>query len=190
MTDTGSTSGRPVTSSADRELLLGLARGALVARVTGTAPPPPGPAEILSRARGAFVTLNHRGELRGCIGHVEADEPLGRVIPRCAVAAGSTDPRFTAVTFEELAEIDVEISILGPLELIASADEIEIGRHGLVIEQGRHRGLLLPQVAVEWNWDREAFVAATCRKAGLAPDAWQKGASVWRFEAEVFGEKG
>jgi AmmeMemoRadiSam system protein A len=189
MTDARPASGRTVTSSADRELLLGLARSALVARLTGMAPPAAGPAEILSLTCGAFVTLNHRGELRGCIGHVEADEPLERVIPRCAVAAGSTDPRFPAVTFEELSEIDVVISLLGPLESIASADEIQIGRHGLVIEQGRHRGLLLPQVAVEWNWDREAFVAATCRKAGLAPDAWCKGAIVWRFEAEVFGEK-
>jgi AmmeMemoRadiSam system protein A len=184
MTDTPST----VTSGADRQLLLDLARGALIARVTGTAPPTPGTAGILSQTRGAFVTLNHRGELRGCIGHIEADEPLGRVIVRCAVAAGSTDPRFPAVTSHELGEIDVEISILGPLQPITSLDQIEIGKHGLVVEQGRNRGLLLPQVAVEWNWDREAFAAAACRKAGLAPDAWQKGASLWRFEAEVFGE--
>jgi AmmeMemoRadiSam system protein A len=178
-----------MTSPADRQLLLDIARRALAARVAGQAMPEPGGSEVLSQKCGAFVTLHQHGELRGCIGHVEADEPLGRVVTRCAVAAGTTDPRFPPVTSSDLDDVDVELSILGPLESISSLDDIEIGKHGLVVELGSHRGLLLPQVAVEWNWDCETFVVSTCRKAGLPPDAWQKGAQFWRFEAEVFGER-
>jgi uncharacterized protein (TIGR00296 family) len=111
------------------------------------------------------------------------------VIVRCAVAACSRDPRFPPVTESELGEIELELSLLGPLEPIARADDIEIGTHGLVVEQGWHRGLLLPQVAIEWNWDRETFLAHTCQKAGLVNDAWKRGAKLWRFSAEVFGEE-
>jgi len=93
------------------------------------------------------------------------------------------------VTSAELPHIDIEISLLGPLEPIAGPAEIEIGRHGLVIHHGWARGLLLPQVAVEWRWDAETFLTQTCHKAGLPNDAWQHGAKIWRFEAEVFGEK-
>jgi AmmeMemoRadiSam system protein A len=141
---------------------------------------------VLQRPGGAFVTLHHRGRLRGCIGHIEANEPLGRVIARCAVAACSSDPRFSPVTAAELGEIDLEISLLGPLEAIAGPGEIEIGRHGLVVERGWQRGLLLPQVATEWKWDAVTFVAETCHKAGLPRDAWQHGATLWRFDADVF----
>ena len=174
----------------DRQLLLHLARGALTAKVAGTPKPVAAASEVAGRFSCAFVTLHRRGDLRGCIGHVEADEPLGVVIARCAVAAGSTDPRFPPVGADELTEIDIEISILSPLEPVARLEEIEIGKHGLVVEMGWHRGLLLPQVATEWKWDRAAFVAETCRKAGLAPDAFERGAKLWRFEAEVFGECG
>jgi AmmeMemoRadiSam system protein A len=177
-----------MTNSSDRQTLLALARAAVVARVSETAVPVPDASEVASRLCGAFVTLHRHGELRGCIGHVEADEPLGRVIVRCAVAAATSDPRFPAVSVMELPEIDIELSLLGPLEPISTPDDIDVGRHGLVVELGWHRGLLLPQVATQWNWDREGFIAATCRKAGLRPDAWLKGAKVWRFEAEVFGE--
>jgi len=103
---------------------------------------------------------------------VERTLPLGKVVPQCAVAACSTDPRFPPVTAAELEQID-----------------IEIGRHGLMVEHGWQRGLLLPQVATEWNWDAETFLAQTCHKAGLPRDVWKKGAKVWRFEAEVFGER-
>lgn len=177
-----------MTSEDDRQVLLSLARGALTAKVKGQTMPAPGASDVLSRMAGAFVSLHKRGQLRGCIGHIEADEPLVRVVTRCAVAAGSTDPRFTPVAPDELPHISIELSILGPLESIASAGEIELGRHGVVVEQGWNRGLLLPQVATEWKWDRETFLAETCRKAGLPPDAWTNGARLWRFEAEVFGE--
>jgi len=177
-------------SDTDRQLLLEIARQALASHVTRTAARTESSADVLSRPSGAFVTLHHRGELRGCIGHIEASEPLGQVIARCAVAAGSSDPRFAAVVASELPDIAIELSILGPLEPVADIQEIEIGRHGLVVEHGWHRGLLLPQVATEWKWDRETFVAETCRKAGLPREAWKTGATIWKFEAEVFGESG
>jgi AmmeMemoRadiSam system protein A len=176
------------TTEADRARLLRLAREALRACVCRLPMPALDDSEILARLGGAFVTLHLSGQLRGCIGHVEADEPLGLVVSRCAVAAATSDPRFQAVAESELPEIEIELSLLGPLEEVPGGEAIEIGRHGLVIERGRRRGLLLPQVAAEHSWDRVRFLAETCRKAGLPPDAWDKGATVWRFEAEVFGE--
>jgi uncharacterized protein (TIGR00296 family) len=106
------------------------------------------------------------------------------------VSAASADPRFPAVAASELDELHIELSILGPLERISGVDQVEIGRHGLVVEHGWRRGLLLPQVATDWELDAETFVAQTCHKAGLAPDAWKEEATLWRFEAEVFGERG
>lgn len=177
-----------MTSDHDRQLLLRLAREALAAHV-GVAPAHvAGETPVLMQLAGAFVTLHNHGELRGCIGHVEPNQPLGTVVPRCAIAAGTTDPRFPPITPTELEQLDIEISLLGPLEPIAGPEEIEIGRHGLVVEIGWQRGLLLPQVATEWRWDAETFLAQTCHKAGLARDAWKQGAKIWRFEAEVFGE--
>jgi AmmeMemoRadiSam system protein A len=177
-----------MTSEHDRQLLLKLAREALGAQV-GVAPAHvPGPTPILERPGGAFVTLHKDGELRGCIGHIEPNQPLGKVVPRCAVAAGTTDPRFPPITPTELEQLEIEISLLGPLEPIAGPGDVEIGRHGLVVEKGWQRGLLLPQVASEWDWDGETFLAQTCHKAGLPRDAWKHGARVWRFEAEVFSE--
>ncbi|HKB14179.1 MAG TPA: AmmeMemoRadiSam system protein A [Vicinamibacterales bacterium] len=179
-----------MTSDHDRQLLLGLAREAIQAWVGEEAAHVPAEAGVLAEPGGAFVTLHKHGELRGCIGHIEPNEPLGKVVPRCAVAAASTDPRFPPITAEELEQIDIEISLLGLLEPIHGPREIEIGRHGLVVEQGWLRGLLLPQVATEWKWDAETFLAQTCHKAGLPRDAWKHGATIFRFEAEVFGEAG
>ncbi len=178
-----------MTTAEDRRLLLQIARDAIAAHLAGAPPPPMAGADVLARTGGAFVTIHNRGSLRGCIGHIDADEPLGVVVPRCAVAACSSDPRFPAIAASELAEIDLELSLLGPLEPIAGPDQIEIGRHGLVVERGWHRGLLLPQVATEWGWDAVSFLEHTCRKAGLPPDAWQRGAQLWRFDAEVFAER-
>jgi AmmeMemoRadiSam system protein A len=175
---------------ADRQSLLKLARSAIEARVKAQTMPAPGDSEVFGHMAGAFVTIHKRGQLRGCIGHVEADEPLGRVVTRCAVAAASSDPRFSPIAPDELPDLHIELSVLGPLERIERLDNVEIGRHGLVVEQGWHRGLLLPQVAVEWKWDRETFAAETCRKAGLDSGAWASGAKMWCFEAEVFAEPG
>jgi AmmeMemoRadiSam system protein A len=178
-----------MTNDHDRAWLLALAREAIVtyasARelVTSTSEP------IAEREGGAFVTLHKHGELRGCIGHIEVDQALGRVVPRCAVAAASTDPRFPPVSLAEVAELEIEISLLGPLEPIAGPADIIVGRHGLVVERDWHRGLLLPQVATEWGWDAQTFLAQTCHKAGLPQDAWKHWVKMWRFEAEVFSEK-
>ncbi|MCU1384350.1 MAG: AMMECR1-domain protein [Acidobacteria bacterium] len=179
-----------MTSAHDRQLLLQLAREAIAAHVGAAPAHVPGAAGVLAQPGGAFVTLHKDGDLRGCIGHIEPTEPLGRVVPRCAVAAASTDPRFPPMAADELDAIDIEISLLGPLEPVTDAADVIVGRHGLVVERGWQRGLLLPQVATEWGWDADAFLAHTCQKAGLPRDAWQKGAKVWRFEAEVFGEGG
>ena len=181
-------------SEADRRLLLQLARDAIEAHVgqsrqraiESAIRSPQSP--ILARPSGAFVTIHKRGDLRGCIGHIEPTEPIGHVVPRCAVAACSSDPRFPPITSAELGEIRIEISLLGPLESIAGPRDVAIGRHGLVVERGWQRGLLLPQVATQWRWDADAFLAHTCQKAGLPRDAWRHGVTIWRFEAEVFGE--
>jgi AmmeMemoRadiSam system protein A len=168
--------------------LLDIARDAVRAGVTGRAPDLPS-IDGFPDATGAFVTLKKHGELRGCIGTLECRRSLAEEIARVAVSAALEDPRFSPVRPSELDDLDVEVSVLGPLEPIDPADPsaIEIGRHGLVVEHGARRGLLLPQVATEWNMDRESFLAHTCAKAGLAVDCWRKGAKVYRFAAEVFG---
>jgi AmmeMemoRadiSam system protein A len=177
-----------MTTEFDRQMLLRIARDAIVAHVTGSPGPTLAGCDAANRRGAAFVTIHRNGELRGCIGHVEAAELLGRTIARCAVAAASSDPRFAAVTPAEIPVLEIEVSVLGPLEPIDGPHQIEIGRHGIVVEKGGHRGLLLPQVAPEWTWDAETFLAQTCHKAGLPRDAWKSGAKIWRFEAEVFGE--
>jgi AmmeMemoRadiSam system protein A len=178
-----------MTSEADGRRLLQLARDAITAHVTGATGHAADLAGVLARPGGAFVSIHNRGELRGCVGHIEPTEPLGIVVPRCAVAACSADPRFPSVSASELDDIDVEVSLLGPLEPITGPDQVQIGRHGLVVARGWQRGLLLPQVATEWHWDAPTFLAQTCHKAGLPRDAWQQGAEIWRFDAEVFGER-
>lgn len=177
-------------SSEEQRMLLVLARGALEARVAGRGLPQPGALEgRLARPGAAFVSVHRGAELRGCLGCIEPRGPsLATVIMKMAAAAASEDPRFSPVSERELGEISIEISVLGPLLPIAGPDEIAVGRDGLVIERDPHRGLLLPQVATQWGWDAERFLAETCRKAGLPRDAWREGARCYRFEAEVFME--
>lgn len=143
--------------------------------------------------RGAFVTLTVRddGSLRGCIGHIAADLHLGEVVRRMTLAAARDDPRFPPVDAEEIAALRVEISVLTPPARLAPVDpaRIVVGRDGLFIRRGMRAGLLLPQVALEAEWTAAAFLAATCRKAGLAPEAWREPATeVLLFQADVFGE--
>ncbi|HEY7790917.1 MAG TPA: AmmeMemoRadiSam system protein A [Vicinamibacterales bacterium] len=177
-------------SPAERALLLRVAREAIAANLAIGASACVTDAEGLLRDRqaGAFVTIRCGGELRGCIGDLDGG-PILEVVRHCAVAAASSDPRFSRVTAAEWPAVDLEISVLGALEPVDEVTTIEIGRHGLIVEHGRRRGLLLPQVATEWGWDRETFLAHTCRKAGLPPDAWRKGAQVFRFEADVFADE-
>ncbi len=170
--------------------LIEVARQAITAAVTG-APMPDLAADDpeLLEPRGAFVTLKKAGQLRGCIGYIEPRVSLIEAVADNAQSAALRDPRFTPVTSEELPDISIEISALTPLEPVADVEEIEIGRHGLVISQGPYRGLLLPQVPVEWGWDREEFLEHTCLKAGLPPEAWrQDDTELLCFEAEVFSQ--
>ena len=178
-----------------KRALLDIARTAIRAQVLG---PRAGEAGARDEARevpfpaaeGAFVTIKKGGELRGCLGTLKCVAGLGLEVARCAADAAREDPRFPPVAPDELPAVSLEVSVLGPLESIDPFDDtaIAIGRHGLVVEQGRHRGLLLPQVAIEWGWTVEQFLRQTCVKAGLPADAWRHGARVYRFDAEVFGE--
>ena len=170
----------------ERQTLLRIAREAVTARAH--ARDVPSDLVRIDRSGGAFVTLRVAETLRGCIGHVEADRPLVDIVRRVAAAAASEDPRFPPLRPPELSDVVIEISVLGPLETCRGPTHIEVGRHGLVVDDGEHRGLLLPQVAVEWGWDGHTFLSQTCVKAGLKPDAWQGGLQIFTFEAEVFSE--
>jgi len=172
-----------------RRFLLTLARDAVTCAVKHLPLPPPAALDALfTQPLGAFVTLTKDGNLRGCIGYPEAVYPLHETIARGAAAAALQDPRFPPVSPAELSELHIEISVLSPLQR-ATPEEVEVGTHGLVIEKGYNRGLLLPQVPVEWGWNREEFLAHTCRKAGLPADAWHAGVTLHTFTAEVFSEE-
>ena len=176
-------------SNEEKRFLLRLALTSLEAAVRGEVPLPP--VEIPPRLRergGAFVSLHKKGLLRGCVGYVQAANPLYRTVLEVAAAAALHDPRFEPVRPEELPDLEVEISVLSPCRT-ARPEEIEVGVHGLMITSGPIRGLLLPQVAVEHHWSRERFLEETCRKAGLPLDAWQKDAKIEVFTAEVFNER-
>jgi len=184
--DTGS---GPYLDAAQRIALLGIARRAVEGFLgIGRVPAEEGVPGKLAAPGAAFVTLTKNGRLRGCIGYTEAVAPLFKVVQECAVAAATEDPRFPPVSPKELPFLRIEISVLTPLFPIRP-EEVEVGRHGLMVSQGRMRGLLLPQVPVEWGWDREAFLDQTCLKAGLPPSAWRHGATLMAFTAEVFGEE-
>jgi AmmeMemoRadiSam system protein A len=141
--------------------------------------------QALYEKRGAFVTLKRIGELRGCLGRLSAFLPLYVTVCDCAGAAATQDCRFDPLTVEELPEIDVSVSILAPLQVLDRPEQIEIGKHGLLIEKDGLTGVLLPQVAVELKLDRERFLELTCRKAGLPEDAWKCGAVIKSFTAQV-----
>jgi AmmeMemoRadiSam system protein A len=142
--------------------------------------------------RGAFVTITERGALRGCIGHVAADRPLGSVVRAMTVAAAQDDPRFAPVAPDELPHVALEISVLSdptPLPQPIEPTHVVVGRDGLLVRCGGHVGLLLPQVACEYHWGPEAFLTATCRKAGLPPHGWrERETEVLTFQADVFAE--
>lgn len=173
---------------AEQRALLRLAREAIAAWLEGRSFATPDAIGGLALRRGAFVTLHQDTRLRGCIGSVDCTAPLVEVVARCAADAATRDPRFPPLPLEDLPAVLLEISVLSPFVPVADPATVEVGRHGLVVERGPHRGLLLPQVPVEWGWDRETFLARTCEKAGLPPDGWRTGASLFTFEAQVFGE--
>ena len=146
--------------------------------------------EALRRPAGAFVTLRtKRGDLRGCIGSIRAIEPLYRAVVSSAISAAFHDPRFFPVRADEMSKLELEISVMGPIEQVRNVEEIEVGRDGLIISRGRYAGLLLPQVATEYGWDRQTFLDQTCIKAGLEPGVWRSEQTrIEKFAAEVFGE--
>ncbi len=150
---------------------------------------PPDITPAMREEKGAFVTLHEKGTLRGCIGNIEGRSPLNEAIAELALESAFGDPRFSPLTAAEFDEIDIEISVLTEFTRIRSVDEIQVGKHGLYIIKGFSSGLLLPQVATECGWDSETFLEQTCWKAGLPEDAWKKGAEIYVFGAEVFGEK-
>jgi AmmeMemoRadiSam system protein A len=177
-------------SEADRHALLRLARKAVVEAVCRRSLPHQIPSDgIFAQRRGAFVTLHVNRRLRGCIGVIEPEEPLGDIIVRCAASAASQDPRFPPLRSDELHGLQIEISLLSAPQPIR-VEEVEIGRHGLLVIRGSTRGLLLPQVAVEHRLDVEQFVQETCRKAQLPLDAWREpDVRLLGFTCEVFSEE-
>lgn len=175
-------------SAAEKETLHEIARQSILAGLRGEAAPPLPPLTgVLQEPRGAFVTLHKKGVLRGCIGYIEAIKPLAVTVQEMAYAAAFNDPRFPPLKPAELQDIDIEISVLSPLRRIHNIEEIQVGRHGLYICRGPSRGLLLPQVATEYRWDRTTFLQQTCRKANLPPMAWQDPQTeIYVFSAEIF----
>ncbi|HUU30348.1 MAG TPA: AmmeMemoRadiSam system protein B [archaeon] len=175
----------------EKQYLLDLARKTIIHAVAGgEAPEYEAITPTLGEKRGAFVTIKKKGQLRGCIGQIIALQPLVDTVREMAIAAALRDPRFPPVTEDELKDLEIEISALTPIHKVTDINSIEVGKDGLIIKRGAFQGLLLPQVATEYGWDRDTFLAQTCRKAGLPADAWkQEGTEIHSFRAEVFGEK-
>lgn len=177
-------------SEDERNELLHIARKSIRAALDGRPLPEVQTiSNMLGQPRGVFVTLRLAGELRGCIGYVEPRLPLAEAVQEVAQKAAFEDPRFSHLSKEEFAQVELEISVLSPLERVSDIREIEVGKHGLVLDAGIARGLLLPQVATSSHWDREQFLRHTAIKAGLPPEAWQKsGVRLFTFTTETFAE--
>lgn len=175
-----------------RHQLLRIARTAIESVLRGEpAQAVPSEDEALRRPSGAFVSLHTSdGNLRGCIGSIHAVEPLHEVVWKNAVNAAFRDPRFYPLRPDELPGVHIEISVMSPPMAVTDPAEVEVGRDGLIIRRGSRAGLLLPQVPLQFGWDRETFLRQTCSKAGLPPDAWRSAeCRIERFSAEVFGER-
>ncbi|MFQ5741098.1 MAG: AmmeMemoRadiSam system protein A [Acidobacteriota bacterium] len=171
----------------DRGDLVRAARHALALHFRGPGKPVHVPKESrLHQPGSAFVTLKKGSELRGCIGSIQTDRSLLEVVADSAVAAATRDPRFPPVLADELPDLQIQVSVLGPLKVVKEPEEVEIGRHGLRVCEGAAQGLLLPQVATEMQLDAVSFLEWTCLKAGLPRDAWRKGATIQVFTADVF----
>jgi len=175
-------------SEPDKKKLHDIARQSIDAGIQGRTPPSRQDITgVLGEPRGAFVTLHLRGRLRCCIGLIEAVKPLAETVQEMARSAAFSDPRFPPLTAQEFKDIDIEISVLTPLRQIKNVDEIQVGVHGLYLRNGLRRGLLLPQVATEYNWDRETFLQQTCQKAGLPFMAWKDPQTeIYLFSADIF----
>ncbi len=175
-------------SPTQRRLLLQLAHESIMAALDHRELSAVPPDSYLAKPRGVFTTLYYRDGLRGCVGYVLPTTSLYRNVIETARGAAFDDSRFAPVTRDEAVELEVSLSILSTPKPV-HPEAVEVGRHGLLIRQGTNRGLLLPQVSVEHRWDRITFLEQTCKKAGLPPDAWQRGAQIEVFTAEVFGDR-
>lgn len=175
----------------EQTALLDIARKAIETYVrTGKTYVEPREEKVLNRRNGCFVSIKQSGQLRGCIGNFQSELPLFREVSEMAVASASKDPRFYPMKEDDLQDFTLEISVLSPLKKSDSIDEIEVGRHGIYLEKGYYRGVLLPQVATEYGWDRDTFLRQTCLKAGLPTDAWQaEDTEIYIFSAQIFGDK-
>jgi AmmeMemoRadiSam system protein A len=174
--------------SDDQQRLLAIARRSLDARVRRAPDPPIDSGGALDERRGAFVSIHRGRQLRGCLGRLDSSWAVCRVVARLAQEVTDSDPRFDPVRLEELGHLRIEISVLAPEYRVRALEDIQVGRHGLIVEHGAQRGLLLPQVAVEHGWDAVAFLEHTSLKAGLARHGWRD-ACIKSFEAQVFGER-
>ncbi len=174
----------------EKQALLAIARQAIVHGVqTGQEYIEPREEKTLNQRNGCFVTIKQNQQLRGCIGNFQSELPLFKEVAQMAQASASKDPRFYPLKEEDLTNFNLEISVLSPLRKVESIEEIEVGTHGIYIEKSFYRGVLLPQVATEHNWDRQTFLKQTCIKAGLPTDAWEaEDADIYVFSAQVFGE--
>ena len=173
----------------EQKELLKIARTTIIEYVTnGKVPNVATESPGLNLHSGCFVTVKQKGELRGRIGNFVSDQPLYQLVQEMAVSAATRDPRFYPMKSEDMVDFTLDISVLSPLVKAASVDEIKVGKHGIYIVKGDARGVLLPQVATEYGWNREQFLQHTCTKAGLLKDAWQKDCDIYIFTAQVFGE--
>lgn len=177
-------------NAAEEEILLDIARTSIESHVCNTKVcVVPREERRLNFKHGCFVTIKQKGKLRGCIGNFQSELPLFKEVSEIAIASASNDPRFYPLKIHDLDSISLQISVLSPLIKINNIDEIIIGKHGIYLECGHYRGVLLPQVAVENNWDRTTFLNQTCIKAGLLATAWQESnADIYIFSAQVFGD--
>ena len=186
--EVGSSASPPEFSRDERRSLLEIAHLAIISELSGHTQKEQPLSARLRDPRGVFTTIYLHGELRGCVGYAMPVAPLCRAVAETARAAAFEDSRFVPVTRAEAPLLTISLSVLSPLFPIAP-EQVEIGRHGLVVSLGYNRGLLLPQVPSEHGWDRETFLEQTCRKAGLAAGAWRQGAKFEAFTAEVFGDE-
>ena len=178
-----------LTKKEQRELLK-IARDTIVGYVTsGNVPVITSALPGLNLHSGCFVTVKQKGELRGCIGNFVSDQALYLLVQEMAVSAATRDPRFYPMKVSDLSDFTLDISVLSPLSKIDSVDEIKVGKHGIYIVQRNNRGVLLPQVATEYGWNRDQFLQHTCIKAGLPQDAWQSDCDIYIFSAQVFSEQ-
>lgn len=185
----GAGTGEPSLDAPAKAALLAHARGTIARWLeSGTVPSAQGLPPVASLPRGAFVTLKKQGDLRGCIGHMVGDAPLGITVGRMAIAAAVHDPRFAPVTRDELPALEIEISVLTPMRPVGVPREVVVGRDGVLLSKAGRSAVFLPQVATEQGWGRDAMLDHLCAKAGLPAGCWREGASLQTFQAEVFGE--